>query len=811
MARVRYVTEIAFGVAPGTVPTAGQWVDLTSRVKSLTISRGRNRELDQFEPGTLTATLDDPSRDLEPDYAGSPYYPDVIPMAQIRVRAGDMAPSFVASSDVNANLVGPYSVATPTGALPGDLILLQFSSGEGAGVTIPAGWTPVPGANQGLHYRFLADEASFSFDVTVENLARTIIVVAFRNVDPVAPINASEFNTFGNGALSGVTTTEDNTLLVMMHTNLGTPIAPDVSMTERWDITDGSPIGTQFAEGATAVLASAGASGAKVPTSGNPNFTNNALLALSPGAYPRFYGYIDRWRPLWNRQAEVELGATDGMKVLQARQLANPYVLEVLRDSPYAYYRFGEGAVTEAAVDSSGNGRYGVYSPSGITFGQPDPITDDVDGAITLDGATGYVGVPPVPIVGIMAVEAWFKTTSATFQRILDQNHSGTVDLSLVVTSGGAVIFQYGQSATSGIWEVTSATGYNDGAWHHVVGLVDVVGGDMFIWVDGVEDSASSSTTGVPADPSGALSMFVGVNLTTFPQHFNGSLDEVAIYSGNHPNIGAHYAARTAWLGQTSGARVEAVLDQIGWPASLRNIDTGQSTLSSAGGIGGETALDHLMAVAATENGALYIDASGNVRFRERHAILKPPYTTSQGIFGDNEGELRFKMVEPEQAETLIYNEVRTQRIDGPVQVVDDAMSKTLYLTRSLPQSGAIELMLSNAAGTGDAEALEAARWLLARYKDPFFTIRQMVVQPYEDELVVGPVVLGLELEERVTVRRRPHGGTLVAQDHQIQRVSETWAAGSVWEMTFALSPAESGGYWIWDTATWDETTRWAY
>jgi hypothetical protein len=70
--------------APSPVPT---WTDQTSRARSFTISRGRQVELDEVVTGTMTAELKDMSRDLEPEYAASPYYPNVVPMRRTRVTA----------------------------------------------------------------------------------------------------------------------------------------------------------------------------------------------------------------------------------------------------------------------------------------------------------------------------------------------------------------------------------------------------------------------------------------------------------------------------------------------------------------------------------------------------------------------------------------------------------------------------------------------------------------------------------------------------------------------------------------------------
>lgn len=64
-----------------------QLVDLTNMVQSIGITRGRNRELEQFNAGTASVLLRDPNRILDPLNASSPYYPFVGPRNPIEVYA----------------------------------------------------------------------------------------------------------------------------------------------------------------------------------------------------------------------------------------------------------------------------------------------------------------------------------------------------------------------------------------------------------------------------------------------------------------------------------------------------------------------------------------------------------------------------------------------------------------------------------------------------------------------------------------------------------------------------------------------------
>ena len=78
----------------GVLDTAGRgtlggltFVDLTDIVESVNITRGRNRQLDQFNAGTATIAFDNASQVLNPSNTASPYYPFVLPRCPVQILA----------------------------------------------------------------------------------------------------------------------------------------------------------------------------------------------------------------------------------------------------------------------------------------------------------------------------------------------------------------------------------------------------------------------------------------------------------------------------------------------------------------------------------------------------------------------------------------------------------------------------------------------------------------------------------------------------------------------------------------------------
>ena len=63
------------------------FADLTDLVEFVSIARGRNRDLDQFNAGTATVTFNNATRVLDPLNGASPYYPFVLPRSPIQILA----------------------------------------------------------------------------------------------------------------------------------------------------------------------------------------------------------------------------------------------------------------------------------------------------------------------------------------------------------------------------------------------------------------------------------------------------------------------------------------------------------------------------------------------------------------------------------------------------------------------------------------------------------------------------------------------------------------------------------------------------
>lgn len=61
-----------------------KFVDITNRLDEMSVSRGKNRELDRFNAGTLSARLKNEDRAFDPLYTASPFFGDIVPRRRVR-------------------------------------------------------------------------------------------------------------------------------------------------------------------------------------------------------------------------------------------------------------------------------------------------------------------------------------------------------------------------------------------------------------------------------------------------------------------------------------------------------------------------------------------------------------------------------------------------------------------------------------------------------------------------------------------------------------------------------------------------------
>ena len=259
-------------------------------------------------------------------------------------------------------------------------------------------------------------------------------------------------------------------------------------------------------------------------------------------------------------------------------------------------------------------------------------------------------------------------------------------------------------------------------------------------------------------------------------------------------------AAGAVGAGETSGARITRILGAAMWytGSAYRSVATGDSTVQAYAG--GDTAWNLMQVTADSEIGELYVSGSGQLVFRNRHAILTDTRSnTPQAVFGDAPGtaeaagtEVPYYQVPRARDDTTLANDIQATRVGGTLQEVQDAASVATYL---FPRSYArTDLILQN-----DSDALNWAQWVLYVSKQNEDRFDQLVIYPLRDPANLWPQVLGREIGDRIQVWRRPPGvATPVTKDVFIRGIAHQWdwSAGT-WQTTFTLQDASKYGSFL--------------
>jgi hypothetical protein len=75
--------------------------DVTDKVQTITIQRGKNRQLDQYDQGLANVVFNNNDRTFDPEFAASPFFGQIIPKRQIRISSGGEVQFFGVIDDWN--------------------------------------------------------------------------------------------------------------------------------------------------------------------------------------------------------------------------------------------------------------------------------------------------------------------------------------------------------------------------------------------------------------------------------------------------------------------------------------------------------------------------------------------------------------------------------------------------------------------------------------------------------------------------------------------------------------------------------------
>jgi hypothetical protein len=277
-----------------------------------------------------------------------------------------------------------------------------------------------------------------------------------------------------------------------------------------------------------------------------------------------------------------------------------------------------------------------------------------------------------------------------------------------------------------------------------------------------------------------------GYNTTT--PKFNGDIvyTTVTAVDGFRLFQNAQFFGVTgAVAGETTGTRIGKILDTISWPASLRDIDTGLTTVQ-ADPATQRTALAALQTCATTEYGAIYMDHSGRVAFQDRDLTVSSVASTPV-VFKDDGTAIGYFDVKWVFDDTQIYNLATITRTGGAVQTASDAASITKFFTHSYNQSG---LLMQT-----DAEALDYAKAFIASRKDTTVRVDELTLDLQQDSYTAGTIAaLTMDFFTPVSVTTTQPNNTTLSKTEQVFNVAHSITPNS-WKVRFGTAEPIIDGF----------------
>ena len=236
--------------------------------------------------------------------------------------------------------------------------------------------------------------------------------------------------------------------------------------------------------------------------------------------------------------------------------------------------------------------------------------------------------------------------------------------------------------------------------------------------------------------------------------------------------------------GQLSGARINALLDAISWPASMRDVDAGLTTMQADPGTA-RTSLAAMQTVEISEYGALYVDAAGSFVFQDRSVTVGSIGGTPT-VFNDNGSDISYFNAVWRLDDTLVYNSASITRTGGTPQTAINQPSIDKYFVHSYNQQN---LLMQT-----DAVALDYARAYIASRAETSIRCDAIQLDLYTDNYTAGTVAaLSLDYFDPVTITTNQPGGSTLTKTLQVFGVAQSITPNS-WKTTLTtLEPIIDG------------------
>jgi len=230
--------------------------------------------------------------------------------------------------------------------------------------------------------------------------------------------------------------------------------------------------------------------------------------------------------------------------------------------------------------------------------------------------------------------------------------------------------------------------------------------------------------------------------------------------------------------GQTTGQRITNILDTIGFPASMRDIEAGSTTVQADPGTA-RTSLQAIQNMEFSEQGAFYIQPSGDAQFKSRLSIQKKSGANPTFFSNDGTG-INYRNIVTALDDKLIINTTSITRAGGTAQTASNTASQIKYFPHSYT---ATDLLVQT-----DAQALDIAQAYTATRAETTLRVDALTLDLNTADYAAGTTAaLTLDFFDTIRVKNVGQDGTVIDKTLQCMGVSHEITPGT-WNTTFVTS-----------------------
>lgn len=528
--------------------------------------------------------------------------------------------------------------------------------------------------------------------------------------------------------------------------------------------------------------------------------------------YPVFTGQIDRIVQRYDgpNNAVAVLECSDNLGKLANTELGSPWEMQLgLLQTPRAWYRLGESVGPFANERIAG--LYGTYG------GAPDygneGFTRDGDGCLTLDTSDDYLLLPP----GFIRTDVAAPWQLSFFLQFPDTPAIPPGQIAILFYD---LLFPYGLTVwldSSGFLNVRTwtpgAAAFTYIRTGGLFGDVTVPAGAEYAVHITIQAATTSPYLRIyngifplhdAATLIGTGSILPSSHVVVGASPYQWSVDEIMTHDLNMSTTDLQLMQNAAdgWGLDNANDRITRILDAVDWPAGLRDVTTEWDEWLQRTDLK-ETPIAHFDRLARTaEHRTPFVERDGTFRIIGRSEHASAPYTTSQGTFGDGPGELPYvEMGDYALDATQVENVVNRLYVDAD------------GLEYRITAVDAPSLAAGQRARSGDEITSEYAfpnyEWTLAalraaKHAPMTPVVEGLKISPRKNPDALFPQVLGRELGDRLTWKRRPQEvGAAISRDVILEGVSHNFGPKH-WETTFLIDSTDAFGYFHFDETNWD-------